>query len=145
MNEKELKRKFAELLLKYPKEYFKAALEIFPDNTSKALRIANEWINDSEVIQFQNEILAEKDELEFLPSKAELCRDVYNRMKTCVFDSDFKDLAKLYAEIRGFIQKPNFTINNSNGNIDNRVMKVIDFGSDDDWQKRVEINQKTIK
>lgn len=114
------KKLFAESLIRNPKDPFKAALEVFPDNTHKALWAANYWVNDAEVISFKNKILETTDEFSFLPSKADLANDIWQRMqgagfiqgKTVPVSADeYAKLAKLYAEVRGFIDKPQTTIN----------------------------------
>ena len=60
MDERDAKAKFARLLLKEPGDPFAVALRVFPDDTKKALRVANEWPADPEVLDLQEK--AEEDE-----------------------------------------------------------------------------------
>lgn len=114
-NESEEKAAFAALLLKTPNEPFKAALALFPDNTSRALWVANHWVADPEVLAAQKNLKDTLGEFAGLADKSELARSIWERMQgTQTADGrtipptadDFAKLAKLYAEVRGFIEKP---------------------------------------
>ena len=50
MNDTQEKRAFAELLLQNPNEPFKVALQLYPENTNRALWVANTWPGDAEVM-----------------------------------------------------------------------------------------------
>lgn len=114
MTEHQLKYQFAKMLLGGV-EPFKAALKLFPDNTNRALRIANEWPVDIEVEQLTDKIIAEEGEEQFLPNRAELARSVWDRMHhQFTMIEDFTKLGKLYADVMGFIQKPTVTVNTQN-------------------------------
>ncbi len=78
MSELALKLQFAKLLLKTPTEPFKAALALFPDNRNRALRVANEWPCDLEVIAAKEDAVEEVGEMAFLPTKAEACRKIWD-------------------------------------------------------------------
>lgn len=100
MNEIDLKKEFAECLLKYPNDPFKAALEVFPDDNGIALKMANEWPIDKEVLAFKKELLKDRDPLDFVPQKAELAMKIWNAMNTPgIYVEDLAKLGKLYHEI----------------------------------------------
>ncbi len=145
MSELEDKQKFVEFWLTMPKDPFKAALEIFPENTNRALRIAAEWPKDPEVLEIKEKLLsnAKEGELSFLPSKTEWAREVWNmsQNKNIDFENKIKVL-KLYADGRGFIEKQ------SNGPVvnvnQNRVIVVRDLGTDDEWETKAAVQQKAL-
>ena len=135
MNESELKKKFAFILLE-EKNPFKAALRLFPEdeeNTGEALRIAHTWPGDEDVLKYQEKFIEEGLDLKLLPSKAELAKDVWDRMQSFVADEDYVKLAKLYADIRGFIEKPGTQVNVQN--VSNKVMVVREKENDEIWGK----------
>ena len=143
--EKQLKAAFARLLLKNPDDPFKAALAVFPDNTSRALRVANEWPGDSEVLNFQAELIEEDGELSFLPTKADLARNIWDKMQSDrICADDYAKLGKLYADVRGFIEKPQTNINNNVNNVTNRVMVVRESASDADWEAKLRKQQEEL-
>ena len=119
MTEPEQKILFAKLFLKMD-DPFKAALQIFPDNTPKALEVSHMWPREPEVIAIKNGILDGIDEMELLPTKAEFCRDLIGKLKTVEFVDDYTKLATLYANVRGFIEKPGTSVN-----IQNNQMAVV--------------------
>lgn len=141
MTELEQKAAFAVQLLKNPNDPFRAALVVVPNDTRFALHIATYWVNDPEVLSFKDDLLKEDGEQAFLPDKAALLRAVWDRAhKPGVDDTDFARLAKLYAEVRGFVEKPGVNIN-THTNIDNRVMVVTNMGTVDEWETKL-INQQ---
>lgn len=111
----EEKAAFAELMLKHNNDAFAAALELHPENINRALKIAHEYPKDDEVLTIVTRFKVEGKDLEFLPGKGELAKSIWERMnaKRTTAD-DFAKLAKLYAEVRGYIDKnPSTVINNS--------------------------------
>lgn len=142
MTELEEKEKFANAFLEM-KDPFKAALFVFEGMpTQKALKAATEWPNDPEVKGFIKAIKDKEESIDTLATKKDLAQDIWDRMQNCRFPDDYSKLAKLYAEVRGFIEKPDnkpvVTINQ------NRVMVVKDLGSPDDWQKKAEQQQRDL-
>lgn len=144
MSDEELKAQYARLLLKVD-DPFKAALHLFPDNTSRALRVANEWPNDPEVVAAQAELLDEDGEISFLPTKAAFARKIWDRMEEeRIAPEDFAKLGKLYADVRGFIEKPQTNINNNVNNVNNRVMIIRETGTDEDWEAKLRKQQEDL-
>lgn len=144
MNEQELKSAFAAELLKTPNDPFKAALAVFGADTGRALRAAHEWPNDADVLAEKARLSGELGEMAFLPGKAELARSIWERAHNeRTTTDDYAKLAKLYAEVRGFIDKPTTNINN-NVITANKVMVVKDHGDNDTWAKRLREQQKGL-
>lgn len=140
IDESKEKAAYASLLLK-ERDPFKAALSLFPNNTNRALWVANHWPNDPEVIEAKTALMQEGGDMGFLPDKAELARDIWNRMQGAVTADgrtipptadDYAKLAKLYADVRGFIEKPQ-----NNQNVTVVVPKAIEVpthGTNDEWE-----------
>ena len=97
------KLEFAVELLRSPAEPFKAALAVYPEDTNKALKVANQWTSDPLVIAEVKRLKDEEGELSFLPTKAELARQIWDNAATAVYKDDKAKLFKLYAEVMGFI------------------------------------------
>ncbi len=139
-----LKLRFARALLKYPDEAFRAGQEVFGADTGKALYAAQVWINDETVLNEKDEQHSEKGELAFLPSKADYARQVWrmaNNERTA--NEDRVKLLSLYGDVMGFKERPNTSSVNVNVT-QNRVMIVKDHGTDDDWEKRAELQQQRL-
>lgn len=144
MTEKEEKEEFVRFLLETPDEPFTAALKLFPEDTGRALRVAHEWPNDKEVRASMRARMSEGEEEDFLPTKAELARKVWAKMNKETLEPDeFTKIARLYGEIRGFIEKPTTNIN-TNTQVLSPVMVVKDSGSDDEWEKKLAAQQNKL-
>lgn len=135
MTDLEEKTAFAAQLLKTPTEPFKAALLVFPFDTGRALRIANEWPNDPDVLAAIAQLNEDYGELAFLPTKADVCREIWSTaLQERIPVEDKTKLLKLYAEVRGFVEKPNQSVNvNVN---DNKVMVIRDQGTNEEWENK---------
>ena len=149
-NEDKEKAAYAAFLLK-ERDPFKAALQLFPNNTNRALWVANHWPNDETVLAAKAELLQEQGEDSFLPGKSELARDIWQRMQGTTLPNgvvipptpeEYAKLAKLYADVRGFIEKPQ-----NNQNVTVFIPKAIEVpthGSDEDWEAAAERQQREL-
>lgn len=139
-----LKKAFAAALLRFPNDPFKAALQLFPSNTLRALTVSQEWISDPFVLNAQSELIEELGEDHFLPSKLTLARRVFELgERERASQSERLAAFRLYAELRGFIEKPGFTVqNNTLINNQNRVMVMTDHGSNENWEAKA-LEQQT--
>lgn len=149
-NESEEKAAYAALLLK-ERDPFKAVLQLFPDNTNRALWVANHWPIDAEVKAEQERLMGEDDGSSFLPSKAELARDIWQRMQGTTLANgvtipptpeEYAKLAKLYADVRGFIEKPQTNVNVTT-NVQ-RVVEVPVFQSESEWENAAARQQREL-
>lgn len=139
------KQRFAAALLKQPGEPFKAALSIGLD-TGKALRASSEWVNDEIVLKEQERLLEENENgaLDFLPTKADAARLAWDMANNdAAFIEDKLKALKLYADIRGFIEKP-AAVNVDQRVTNNRVMLVKEFESDEDWEAKALEQQRKL-
>lgn len=145
-DEQRLKVAFAAALLKHPKDLegrFAAALTVTAD-TGRALFMANKWVDDADVLAEQERLVnsADEGELDFIGTKAEFAREVLDAARNA-WDGDIKHkFYKLYAEARGFIVKGDNNVNVQVNN--NRVMIVRDMGSDDDWERKAQTQQRAL-
>jgi len=138
LDENELKEQFVGFLLQNPDDPFKAALGLFPEDTNRALRVAHEWPHDKYVQTAMKSRMSEGDDEELLPTKSELARKVWGKMNINGLEADeFAKLARLFGEIRGFIEKPSTTINANSQTLLQPVMVVTDKGTDDEWEEKL--------
>lgn len=96
---------------------FKAAMNVWPNNTGRALRASWEYPIDPQILELRAKILADEGERAFLPTKEELARDVYglSQQSTRPIEERLKGY-RLYAEIMGYIDKPLPAKPNNDGN-----------------------------
>lgn len=142
--DKEYKLAFAELLLQTPDDPFTASLKLFPTNTNRAVRVAGEWPRDPVVTAEMKRLRSEGHDIEKLPTKADLAREVWKRAQAEQDSEAATKLFKLYGDIRGFIVKPD-SAPNVNVNVVPKVMIVKDSGTDDAWEARLQRQQRKLK
>lgn len=141
-----LKVAFAAALFKHPATMegrFAAALSVTSD-TGKALVMANRWLDDPIVVEHQQQLTKNADEgdLNFIGTKADFAREILEQART-QWDGETKlKFYKLYAETRGFIVKADTQVNVQVNN--NRVMVVKDMGSDSDWERKAQQQQRAL-
>lgn len=144
LNDSDIKKRFAVELLKQPNEPYKAAVAAFGGDTGKAWAVYSHWKTDPEVLAYMEEATTEMGEMHFLPTKADLCRvawDIANNQQVHV-DDRLKAM-RLYADIRGYIEKQGTVINN-NVLTNNKVMVIKDHGSAADWEQRLAMQQQQL-
>lgn len=145
-DDQRLKVAFAAALLKHPQDLegrFAAALSITSD-TGKALIMANKWVSDPVVLSEQERLTKSADEgdLNFIGTKADFAREVLEAARNS-FDGDTKHkFYKLYAETRGFILKADTNVNVQVNH--NKVMVVRDLGTDDEWERKAQKQQREL-
>lgn len=140
LKESEEKAAYAALLLK-ERDTFKAALSLFPNNTNRALWVANHWPNDAEVKAEQKRLTDEGGDMAFLPGKGDLARDIWQRMQGTT-PEEYAKLAKLYADVRGFIEKPQTNVNVTT-NV-NRVVEMPVFANESEWEAEAARQQREL-
>lgn len=142
----EKKREFALQWLREPGDSFKAACEVFGSDTKSALYASTFWIRDPEVIAEKERLLAAEDDGEsaFLPTKAEMLRDLYELTKRGE-EKDRVSAFKLYAEVRGWMPKGGTNVNiDQSTRTTNQVMLVQDMGSDAAWENGIAEQQRNL-
>ena len=143
------KKLYAEALLKNPNDVYKAALSCTRNDYPAALKIVEQWTYDDEVLDFKDQLLAERGHESFLPSKEQMLEDILLRAKTCIDNDQYVKLMKLAADMRGMIEKPGLTINNTVTT--NKVMNIPIYlnqqGSpiiDAEWEKKAIAQQESL-
>ena len=133
MTERELKTRFAKAWLKNPNDPFGAVVVATNGNTLAACQLVNVLSQDPEVHAIKEQLLEEFGEAAFLPTESELLHDILHRARNCTNDDDYTKLIRLVADIRGMIQKPGVTINNTVTT--NKVMVIPSRATEKDWEK----------
>lgn len=144
-NETELKQQFARELLKTPTEPFKVAARIFGDDTGRALQVSHRWPHDPEVLGYMAAAVDEMGDLHFLPTKAEAARAAWELSQDQKLDTDNRLKAlRLYADIRGYIERQGGITVNQNNITQNKVMVVKDHGSNSEWENAAAAQQAKL-
>lgn len=142
------KKQFAEELARHtnrddPSVHYQAALAVIGDDAGLALVASSKWPKDSIVINHLRELDAKFGEMHFLPTKADLAKQVWaiganDKMSV---DDRLKAL-RLYGEIRDFITKGPAVVNNNM--VSNKVMLVQDFENADVWEQQASAQQAKL-
>lgn len=137
-----LKAAYAALLIEHPMP-FEAAIQLYPNDTGKALFVAQNW-------QFDPEVLAEIDRLRAsgvtkpLADKEEFADMVYQiALNDRARLIDRLAAARLYAEVRGFIEKPGVNVKVDN-HVVPTVMVMTDHGTDAEWEAKTKLQQQRL-
>jgi hypothetical protein len=138
----QLKKDFAANLLRYPDDPAKAAFATTP-STGLALQIAKNWIADPVVLAEQDKLLAGEGAKSFLPTKEAQARDIYAIATSMAIGVDERIKAhRLYAEVMGFIEKPN--AGNAINVLNQGVMVVRTAKDDQDWEDTAVDQQRKL-
>lgn len=145
-NEQEAKADFARALLRDPRHPLPVAISVVGErDMARAIEISRDWPNDAIVKKIQKELIKEFGESYFLPSKEDLARDVYEITRENKATVNEKLAAfRLYADIRGFIEKQAMNNIQNNTIVQNRVMIMPDYGSDDNWEEKLVTQQAKL-
>ena len=138
-----LAQSFARLFVDNDRNPVTAALLIYPTDTIKAVRMSQLLANDERVKELIN--VYEQKREESLPSKAQFALDLLDKMKQTDNPKDFHMFAKLYADVRGFIDKPSDHVNqNSVTVVVPSVMQVPTHQSDEEWEQSLAKQQSDL-
>ena len=140
-NESELKIRFADALLRDPNNAFAAAQSIGIEQ-SRIMEIATTWPNDSDVLKAQKQLVEKHGAREFLPSREEAARLLWEKAQNAQKAEDVAKLMKIYGDYMGFIQKPGLTVNNTQNVL--HVMRVPMPDSVEDWEAKAIEHQSNI-
>lgn len=141
---KTLKTKFAHAMLRDKSNPFGITQALFPDNIAEALRAAQTWEQDEFVLSEFERIIGEQEEgnLAFLPDKAAAAKLAWDMANGYGDLSDKTKALELYMKARNFMPKEaKVEVNVTH----NRIMKVKDHGTDDEWQTKVKKQQDRLK
>ncbi len=141
MNEADLKIRFADALLRDPNNAFAAAQSIGIEQ-SRIMEIATTWPNDSDVLKAQKQLVEKHGAREFLPSREEAARLLWEKAQNAQKAEDVAKLMKIYGDYMGFIEKPGLTVNNTQNVL--HVMRVPMPDSVEDWEAKAIEHQSNI-
>jgi len=153
LEEKELQLKwdYAEALLRNPNNPFQAALHVTFGNTIAALTLVDRWRRCPQLEMMKRSLVAEQGEDAFLPSEAEMLRDVLRRAHESYDNDQYVKLMALAFDVRGMTSKakqgPSVVVNNVNNKTMNIPVMVNANGeklSDDDWEKSLMLQQQRL-
>lgn len=142
---------FAEYLARQPKDAFGAGLAAWPNNVNMAAYCARYWPSDPLVQQEIQRLQASQGPGYGLADKGELLRLIWERMTAerladgsvnVLAPDDLVKLAKLYAEVRGYIERPAATplVNVSVP----RAIEVPVHESDEAWERAAQKQQREL-
>ena len=140
----EKKRAFAFKLLQNPTKPIEAAKAVFPGDMATACTVSVAWVNDPEIIELQQKLLEEYGEEHFLPSKADVGRELY-KIGT-QYAADNKDKIKAletFSRLMGYLGESSTNINNFMST-SNRVMMVPENQTIDSWAHKAKDNQASL-
>lgn len=107
-SELDLKRAFADALLRNPRKPAEAAYVVFPGalNAGRALQAANQWTSDPEVRKLQADLIAEHGAAHFLPSVEEVAMELLALSRDADQSGQTRISAyKLYLDSRGALTR----------------------------------------
>lgn len=128
----QLKQLFGAALGRNENNAFQSACEVFPQDTSAALWIANNWLADPVVIGARDiylktvesqSLLLDKDEFAAMLLKTATEKNI-DKTRYAIEAKERVNILKLYAEVRGFLNKNETNINNFNNNEGLKVVFV---------------------
>jgi len=140
----EKKRAFAFNLLKNPNKPIEAAKAVFPDDMATACTVSVAWVNDGKIVQYQQELLKEYGEEHFLPSKADVARELYRiGAQQPAEDRDKIKALETYSRLMGYLGDGSTNINNYMST-SNRVMMVPEHQTVDSWAHKAKDSQANL-
>ena len=144
MTTRDRKNIFAKALL-LKGDSFEAALAAFDGDTKLAMAHHASWEFDPEVVSERERLENEGDPMEYLPSKVEYARKVWNLVDECRTEDGKMKMLRLYGEVRGFLEKPGGSSAGGTTNItQNKVMIVNNSGDDSEWKARLKKQQEKL-
>ena len=120
-----------------------AAMSIIVGNPGLALKYSYELQVDPIVVAEIERLKDEFGEEAFLPSKAQLAREIYDRANRDGVDhEEYVKLIQLHCSMRGLIEKPGTNVD-VNVQVQN-VMVVKDLGTDEQWAAKAARQQREL-
>lgn len=128
-----VKEAFATAMLRLG-DAFKAACAVFPNDTPRAVTYALPLSRDQTVLRHMEDMRREAGDEDFLPTRADVARELYNLGVDAGNDArDRIQAFKSYAELMGYAPKNG--AETTNNITQNNVMIVREIPADQ-WEKR---------
>ena len=137
-----LAKAFARAYVDEGSNALKACMQLWPREPQKALRMSAKLMSNDMVKEQIKE--AETNALSTLPSKAQYAMKLWQKMEDAQSEDSYHKLSKLYAEVRGFIEKP---IDSQASNvvvIAPRCIEIPSAPSDEAWETKAAKQQAEL-
>ena len=142
----DLRERFASEFLRLNKDQYKAGAAIWPSDPNKGVALGMELAADPKTKQIIADLLNTKGPRAFLPTKEEAAAEIWAFATDKAVHRDAKDRLsafRLFCDVMGFIEKA--PANNINlGVVNNKVMVVQSYGSDDEWEQAALAQQRQL-
>lgn len=139
------KRLFAEQYLSNPQEVYQAGVAAWPDNPREGLTIAQEWVNDPEVLKICSELQGNGVAAN-VPTKEAIVKELLDLGRSSIGEelSDRLKAYELAVKMLGYIAPPQTNVQSNTLVTHNRVMVVREFPSDDEWERQAKAQQQRL-
>ena len=150
-NEEQYKLDYAGYLMREP-DALAAAILLFPHDMRMALKASKEWPQDEVVLAQKAKLLkasGRDPESGGLPSKEAVALDIWQKMQgkgvqEAPTIDEYVKLAKLYADVQGFIEKPKEASQMNNVFVIPRAIEVPVYSSDEEWEQEAARQQRDL-
>jgi len=141
---KKVKLQLAHNLLKFPDDVDKAIIMTLGGPDIKAMTwIKENWLDSESFNNLKMKLLNKHGEEYFLPSKADVAREIYTESSKSMHLDDKIKGYELYCKLMGMIKK-DAKVSVNVGDTNNKIMLLKDHGSDEEWRKKIRDNQKKL-
>lgn len=141
----ELKINFAKLLFLDPGNPFACGQKLFPGDVGHACMAAVEWKSDPIVVSEMERLAAETPPESLIATKIETMQRAWRIANDDgVNPKEQVASLRLYAEMAEFMPEKTMTKNINKNEVVNRVMIVKDHGEDENWESKVEEQQRKL-
>jgi hypothetical protein len=138
--ELEAKTKFARIMLRFH-DPIRAARTVQPYDMGLAMRLAQEWEYDPEVLRIREALLDEFGAEHFLPTKADLAREAWKIATGFTMTEEKLKALSLFADVMGHKAKPGGAQEPTGPTVNNTLVLV---NPPDDWEDRVKKQQVKV-
>lgn len=140
-----LKKQFAAAWVRQPDNAFAAAREV-EQHVGMAAYIAQQWIEDEQVLAFRADIIAERGPIAKVPTKEEFAVELYTVAREAKAVGDKLRAYEFFAKVMGYVDTGR-SEGGVNVNIMNapKIMAVPLAASDEEWQVAALNHQKVLQ
>lgn len=131
--------------LRDPQNPHGIAMQLFGQRPLFGQHVGTQWPREDWFKEACDKLIEEYGEEYFLPSKAQIARELYNAARSNAWDTEAQlKYYKLYCEVMDYVKGgAGVTVNQTN-NTQTNVMLVRDVGSDEDWEEKTAAQQAKL-
>lgn len=136
---------FARAYVDEGKNALKACMQIWPGDINKALKMSAVLPFDEKVKTAVKEV--EEHAMESLPSKSQYAVKLWEMIENATSDDARHKFLKLYADVRGFIEKPPEAASSNSQSVTvvlPRCIEVPTHGDDENWEQELAKQQTEL-